>query len=240
MSDNSQSSFIPKNPVRGSSRPRPVKRLYLISIVATILFISSALASAGIFVYTLSLEGSLRAEQQRLNEQRDSFSQSDLEQVLEFEARLGAAKQILNQQVYLPALFESLEATALQSTTYVGFAYEKIGVNNILVTLESSNPTFNGVLFQREVLAQNEILEGARIEDISLAAPTAKSPVNSVAFTIEHNPNGRLLLVNQNLDSNPSPASNQSIDQTQNQNPNATTEAQSAAQSVEQSNPTEI
>lgn len=215
MSDNSSTSFIPKNPVRGSSRPRPVKRLYLISIVASILFISTVFSAVGVFIYTLSLEQNLQAEQQRLVETRDAFNQSDLEQVLEFEARLRAANEILNQQVYLPALFTALEETALVSTAYTNFEYKKDALNTLRITLETKNPTFNGVLFQREVLASNQVLQGATITDIVFADTSATNEefraAPNVSFTIEHTPQGRLLQRNQPITTNaPSAAVNPS------------------------------
>lgn len=198
MNEQSQSSFIPKNPVRGSSRPRPVRRIYLLSIIASSIFVATLMAAVGIFIYTITLERELAAQQQRLNEQRDSFSQSNLEQVLEFEARLEAANQILSQQVYVPVLLEALEQTALQSTTYSGFEYEKDDANNSIITLNSTNPSFDGIIFQREVLASNEILQGAKIQDISYGGNTDDATaVNQIQFAIEHTPNSALLRTNQ-------------------------------------------
>ena len=200
MSDKSNTSFIPKSPVRGSSNPRPVKRLYVISIVTSILFISTVFAAGGIFIYSLSLERNLQAEQQRLNEAREAFNQSDLEQVLEFEARLQAANELLNQQVYLPVLFTALEDTALLSTTYTNFEYESDGFNTLRITLETTNPTFDGAIFQREVLTANPVLQGATISDVSLnkAAENDNSTAKpKIAFTIEHTAQNRLLQRNQ-------------------------------------------
>lgn len=200
MSEQSSSSFIPKKPVRGSSRPRPVKRVYLISIVSSVLFVAALLASGGLFIYTISLEQELTSEQQRLNQQRETFSQSDLQRVLEFEARLQAANQLLNQQVYIPTLFRALEDTVLQSTVYRGLEYEKEGPNRINVTLETTNPTFDGVLFQREVFASNPTLQGVSITDVSFTSidnnqqqQQTADVANEVQFTIEHDLNNTLL-----------------------------------------------
>lgn len=210
MNEQSPSSFIPKKPVRGSSRPRPIKRVYLISVVASVLFVTSLLASGGLFVYTIALERDLAAEQQRLNEQRETFNQSDMERALEFEARLQAANQIFNQQVYLPTLLQALEETALQSTVYRGLSYEKSAMNDINITLDTTNPTFDGVLFQREVLTSNKTLQGVSFTDVSfeLADANIEDPaqvVNQVQFTIEHSPHSSLLQRNQPQNIAPAP-----------------------------------
>lgn len=161
------SSFIPKGPVRGTVKPRGVRRVYILTYVTYVLFFGTLLATAGVFMYGLSIDTQLVAEKDRLLQERESFNQADLERIRELELRMDTAFAILDRHVSLRSVLEALEATTLRPVQIYGFEYIKDIDNSLILTMTARTENFNNALFQREIFASNDVLNGATISELS-------------------------------------------------------------------------
>jgi len=187
--ENSQgTSFIPKSPVKGTVKPRGVRRVYILTYVTYVLFFGTLLATAGVFMYGLTIDAQLVSEKERLSVERDSFNQADLEKVRELESRMDTAFSILDRHVSLHSVFKALEVVTLRPVQLYGFEYTKDLNNSLNLTLLARTKNFNNALFQREILSGNAILNGATISDIKYTGsePEDGLPAASeeVQFTI--------------------------------------------------------
>lgn len=197
MNDQSQSSFIPRNPVRGSSQPRPVKRVYLLSIISTVFFISTVTMAAGVWFYSYTLKNDLKEEQARLASEQDAFNQSSLERVLEFESRLDSAKQLFTRQIILTDVLNALEENTVASNRFQAFAYTNPGTEAATLSLTGVAQDFNATIFQREILKNHpqlatadfiEVTSGVTEEENEAGITTTAS---DVTFTIAYEPTMR-------------------------------------------------
>ncbi len=70
-------SFIPKSPVRGSTKPRKVRRVYVLTYVAFVCFIGSLLAAVGMFFYDLSIDRKIDNQKMKQWVSQPSYSSKD-------------------------------------------------------------------------------------------------------------------------------------------------------------------
>ncbi|GEM_PF-511169 len=167
-------SFIPKSPVRGSTKPRKVRRVYVLTYVAFVCFIGSLLAAGGMFFYDLSIDRKIDNQKILLSEEQNAFSQSDLEHVRDLENRMNTADAILNKHVSVHAVLTALEKSTLATTQLTELAYSKEPDGSLLLNVYTKIPDFNATLFQREILTGNTILSGAEIIELAYNDITAE------------------------------------------------------------------
>ena len=159
-------SFIPKQPKARSSRGGGIRKIYVFSYVSYVLFFGTLLAVIGLFLFQVQLERSLANLKSDLAIERDSFSQSDIERVREFEQRIVVATELLNEHVAPSQIFAALEQNTVRPVELSEFSFER---NGQLFDMNVSGVarSFNDLLFQREVLGNVGLLSGAEIVDIS-------------------------------------------------------------------------
>ena len=190
-------SFIPKRTPTKHKRVRGPRRMYVFSIIAYILIFGAVLTAAGVFIYKLQVEAQMVERQKTLAEAVDNFSQSDLEMVKEFEQRLHFANQRMRHhyaETRLLNFFERVTAEPVQidQLAVVRVDDELFEVNGTVVT-----NTFNSTIFQREVMADESLVnavftESAKLtnlegDDSDRSAPTVSPSNTDEAETVEFN-----------------------------------------------------
>lgn len=166
---NSEStSFIPQRPVQGKVKKRGVRKVYVLTYISYVVFFGTLLAAAGIFFLTTATDRELKNQIDALAVERDSFSEGDIQSILELDKRINIAKDKMNQHVSLLSVFEAIEKSTLKSLQFVGFSYHRLNMFAPSITLTGTANTFDSVLFQREVLKANPILAGGTFTDTLL------------------------------------------------------------------------
>ncbi len=166
MENTQGSSFIPKNPVRGSVKPRQVKKVYIFSYIAVILFFVSLLAAAATFFYTVSKEAQLSTLKEKLAEEQTRFNHSELIAVKELDERMDKAYSLLQSKVSLQKVFKALEETTVHPVQIIGFEYKKEVNNDLNLALAMKTHDFNSALFQKEIIGGSSVLKGASFNDV--------------------------------------------------------------------------
>lgn len=169
MENSQQHSFIPKSPVRTTKKPRGVRRVYVLTYVALIFFFGTLLATAGIFIWGMTIDQQLAVQKENLAVERGSFNQADLEYVRDLEVRMNTAFDILNRQVSVYSVLDALEKTTLSSVQLLAFELAKQDNQALQLSLSITSPDFNASLFQREVVTGNSILSGAEFSEVSFS-----------------------------------------------------------------------
>ncbi|MEM9336377.1 MAG: hypothetical protein AAGA35_00790 [Patescibacteria group bacterium] len=156
MADGPGASFIPtRNPVK-RSRKKNVSRVYVFSYVAYVLIFAAVLSAAGVFIYKLQLQASLVEKQKSLSTLIDSFSQSDLEMVKEFEHRLNFAGDRMDNHLATSQIFRLLEEAVVASVEIKDIQVTRDGDEEINVTASVVTDTYNSTIFQRDTFIDED------------------------------------------------------------------------------------
>jgi len=147
-------SFIPKNPVQKHSYVKNVKRVSfpIFSILSYALLISSILSAIVVFIYGQYLSKTLEQSLVTLDANIDAFSVSAMMSVADFNNRLNAAKDLLDQHIMYPAVLNLLSSLSVQTLTYEKIEFSRTVNSNINVVATAQTQEFDAILFQREVL----------------------------------------------------------------------------------------
>lgn len=161
------SSFIPKQPATGKVKRAGVRRIYIFTYVAFVMFFGTIIAAAGTFFYQVSVDSQLEAEKQKLIEQKEAFSQADISRVEALSLQIAAARMLLDNHISAASLFETLENNTVSTIQLTSFSLSRNDFSDIEMTASAKTSGFNPALFQREVIRQNPVLAGAVLESVN-------------------------------------------------------------------------
>ena len=178
-------SFIPQ---QQSPRPTAVRRrrVYIISYIIYTVFIGVLITAAGLFVWGWRLEAALAQQQNLLDEQRNSFSQSDIVRVQDMEARLNLVTQVLDNLPAASKVFTTLEESTVNSVQLSSFSIsaESAAEGGVLVSYTGLTDSFDSVMAQRAVMEANPLLAEAQIVNVTYGASQREGETAQQAFSI--------------------------------------------------------
>jgi len=177
-------SFIPQRPAAGKVKNRGVRKIYILAYISYVLFFGSAIAAAGTFFFTLTVDSQLAYQKGLLAAERDKFSESDIQSVRELEERMSIAQDRMNKHISVVSIFEALEQSAVQAIRFTSFVYERPNDNAPRVTWIGSAEKFNTIIFQREILQQNPVLAGATFNEVELVTKDTESETTAYTETV--------------------------------------------------------
>ena len=127
MNNEFQTTFIPKKPVGEAVQPKqPTRRnpsVGIFTMIATLLFILSIVAGAGIYFYNKLLATNIDAMKESLVAAEDRIEQGFIVELQDLDKRLRNANQLLSQHIALSPFFRLLEDDTLKSIQYDSFAF---------------------------------------------------------------------------------------------------------------------
>lgn len=192
-------SFIPKRSPVVRRRKKSPRRLYVFSVVAYTLIFGSVLTAAGVFLFKLQIEVQMVEQQRALSEAVNSFSNSDLAAVKEFERRLWLTYDRMDHHYALSKVFFFLEESTAATVEFKDMTIfrmddEWIEIQGTLVT-----DTLNSVIFQRDLLGATgssgeQLVEALDLTSVSLISPEEPQP--GVAQTADAIPPSGLVQFN--------------------------------------------
>jgi len=173
--ESSGSSFIPQRPTRGKVAAKSFRKVYVLSYVSYLVFFSTLLAVAGIFVYKLSLESNLKNLQQELIAQKNLFTQTDLDRVQDLDQRITAAKQLIDAHASVHKVLIALDQVVADPVQFLGLVYDRTeDPRRPRLTLSAVAKQFNEVIFQEQILSANPVTRNFVMSDVNLST----QPVN--------------------------------------------------------------
>lgn len=189
MAQTPGSSFIPK---RSSGKVTPShagRRIYVFSYIAYILFFGTLLSVGGIFFLNQQAERQLNEHIALLDQERQNFRQSQLEEVRRFDARLRLAQGILDRHAAPSVIFDELEPVVVESVQFTQFNYTRDPGGGATLSLTGLTDSFDILLFQREVVKQSALLSAAEIIQVQFGGNrnviegTDRGPVETPAVS---------------------------------------------------------
>lgn len=168
MPPSSTSSFIPKH--TPGTKPKVVRRynLFVLPVLSYSLFVAAPLASAALFIYQIRTQTQFNNAVLNLEEQIETFNESDLARVVEFDTRLRLAQGLVNSHVSLVSLFTILESVTVETVQFKNLTIKRENEATVSVTATLNTSAFDGALFQRRVYATSPAITSATLSDVTL------------------------------------------------------------------------
>lgn len=161
------SSFIPKRSTGKTVPRRSGKRIYIFSYVAYVVFFGTLLSVGGIFFLEQQAERQLEEHIALLEAERQSFNTSQLEEIKALDSRLRIALTILDRHSAPSLLFEALEQVVVDEIQFTNFGYNRTETA-AAVTLNGVADSFDALLFQQEVIKDNQLLAAAEVTQVTV------------------------------------------------------------------------
>lgn len=167
MPDPSNSSFIPKRGPAKKSRTAVTKRVYLFTVISYIMLFSALLASGGVYFYKGVVKEALAEEVASLNAQISTFSEANMQRVLEFDRRVSQAQSRVAVGVSIPSLFSALEASTARTVKIKSIKLEREGDERLVLEGDMETDTFDSTLFQRRLYQDNQTINTIEVTDFN-------------------------------------------------------------------------
>jgi hypothetical protein len=147
-----------------------------------VLFISTLVASGGVFLYNRHINGQLDVEVQNLGSAIGGFSDADMETVREFNIRLHQAQGRLDKSISITSVFDALEEATLKSAQITEMNIIREDDNQVMVNAKVNTDSFDGSLFQRGVYERNPVIKNVEISDLTLDQSKDQDTLSGVSF----------------------------------------------------------
>lgn len=184
-----QQTFIPRKPVAG--RPtfgQPVKknisvnisrRVNVLSMLATLIFIIAILGVCGVFGYSLYLKHNIERLHGELEAEIADLKHDEIEKVSLLDLRLRSAKTVIGKHVMSTNLLDLLGALTLHSIRYSDLSYETVPGGAPKLSISGSTNDFESVALQSSVLKNNSSVTEVQFSELDVDED------GDVVFTIE-------------------------------------------------------
>lgn len=183
MVDVTNNSFIPKRGPIKKARRVVTRQVYVFTLVSYILIFASLIASLGVFIYEQVINRQLSAEVVALDSEIASFNQADMERVTAFNNRLQQAKARLNATVSIASLLDIVEKSTITTAQFMSFSLERELDDQLVVITQIETDSFDSVIFQREILKQNQAISNVEVTDLAMKdiTTTQAAPVQGTS-----------------------------------------------------------
>lgn len=161
------SSFIPKrNPVK-QKRGQPSRRIYIFTIISYVALFATLLAAGGTFFYEQYIENQLNREIEALNTEISSFSEANMQKVLEFDRRVSQATDRLDNSVSVASLLEALESATIDTVQLQSLTLSRVADESFDLSARVITDSFDSTIFQRGVFERNQVITAVEIGNVS-------------------------------------------------------------------------
>lgn len=188
MGDTPNTSFIPKQSMGTVPKraPRRKRSFSILSFVALVVFLGALLLSVGVFFYEDLTRDELAAKKQELADLKNTFSQSDIQNIQELDRRIEAAGALLAEHLSPSVVFDVLETTTQEELQYSTFSYKRNESGSAVVELSGEAARFNTVALQSQRFAGTDQLASAAFFGLDVLDGTEEggSGETSITFTV--------------------------------------------------------
>lgn len=191
MADLLSNSFIPKRGPVKRNRETASRQVYFFTIISYVLMFATLLAAGSVYLYAKYIDRQLENEVAALNSEINSFSEADMQQVIEFDRRLSQAHNRLNNSVSIVSVFDALEAATIDTVKIVSLDLNREKDEKFILSASIETDSFDSTIFQRGVYKRNQIIDSVLISGVQSASKESDSDGKSassrplITFTAE-------------------------------------------------------
>ncbi len=160
-------SFIPKRgPVNKKKQGAASRPVYVFTIISYILMFSTLIATGGVYFYGKVVDKQLSNEVAALNTAISSFSESDMQRVLEFDLRLSQAEDRLSHSVSVASVFDALESATIDTVQVASLDLKREKDEQFILAATIETDSFDSTIFQRGVYQRNQTISNVAITSL--------------------------------------------------------------------------
>ncbi len=182
MPESTNTSFIPKrNPTKNNHSKAP--RIFIGTLIIQVIFFAVLIAALGVFAYERKLNNDLEKEVLALNSVISSFSEEDMQKIINLDTRLVQAKDRLTHTASIVSLFDAIEDSTIESIQIKNLEIKRLDDTKLTIESEMLADSFDSVLFQRGVLKRDGKLSVTDISDLVLQNSSKNNEVSTESQT---------------------------------------------------------
>mgnify|MGYP006290106395 FL=1 len=132
---------------------------------------SSLLAAGAVFLYQNYTQNQLDAEITALNAEISAFNEAQMAELLEFDARLSLANDVLDNAFSTAAVLDALSAATANSVQLLDLSVQTLDDDFLRLGASVQTDTFDSAIFQKRFFESDERLAGVSITNVSLVTP---------------------------------------------------------------------
>jgi hypothetical protein len=171
-------SFVPKQPVSPTRRPRTSGDNFFL-VVALFIFGITIAAAAAIYIYSSYLTNEVKSKAAQVNAAESAVSPGTVEQFIRLRDRLSAGELLLNQHVEFSQFFTLLESQTIQNVQFTGLKLTLNTDRSADIVMTGNARTFNALAAQSTAIASQSDIKSAIFSGIQI------NKDNTVGFTLD-------------------------------------------------------
>lgn len=175
MADLSNNSFIPKRGPVKRIRNSASRQVYVFTIFSYVLMFSTLLATGGVYFYSKYVDKQKENEIALLNKEIDTFNETDMKKVIDFDNRLNQAYGRLDKSVSIVSVFEAIEDATIDTVQIDSLELKREKDDKFILSASVITDSFDSTMFQRSVYKRNQIIESVVISDVQAIGKSNES-----------------------------------------------------------------
>jgi hypothetical protein len=182
-----QTSFIPKTPIVSGSSSFTGGAKVSVNILGTfvvLFFITSILASVGVFGFTYYLKSQIESSNTALSEARAAFDSSENKNILLVSDQLKSIRVLLTNHKVVSPLFQILEKETLPTVKLTSFVFNRDAISGgVFVNIKMEAQNYASLAQQSKLFIESKAFKsidfsGATLTDVGTVETTIKAMIN--------------------------------------------------------------
>jgi hypothetical protein len=161
-----RTTFVPRRPTLAAPQITSSRGPDFVALLATFLFVGSALAAGGVYLWRWNLTRQIEGQAAQLEKAKDSFDPKFVEQATLLNDRIVAANTILDDHLAPTELLEIFSQFTLKSVAFQSFTAIHQADGAVGITATGVGKTFESVVLQSDWFGEGPDGDGARLKDV--------------------------------------------------------------------------
>ncbi len=165
-----QTSFIPKKPISSpdGAGMTVTRRTNIFSIVATVVFVMTALVSLAMFLYKNILNDQIKQADASVAQARLAYEPEIIQDLIDVSTKIKSSEELLESHVVASEVLNLLEELTVRRMRFDEFAYKNSGLGLPEVKMRGEVQSYNALAQQQEIFFSNDYLKDPKFSGMSL------------------------------------------------------------------------
>jgi hypothetical protein len=170
MDQDFQTSFIPKKPMIAEKHSVAPRTVSLLSIVAFFAFFAVLVITGALFLYKGVAAKNLSTMQNTLDQAKNQFEDTKIDELQALSRRLNAATDILANHIDVTPIFNALSEVTMKTVRYTKFSYALDAKNGNKITVNMSGQAvgYQSIALQSDLYSKEKSLIDPVFSNLSL------------------------------------------------------------------------
>lgn len=190
-----KTTFIPKKNLSKVKTPESKQsraRRSLFGLLATLLFVTALVSTAGVYLYKVRLASILNSRIDSINRAEKAFEPSTILELRKLDIRLNAGTELLRNHVAISDFFESLAESTLPDVRFndMNFTHDSAG-SQVSMTGEARG--YLQIAQQSDIFQSNQYIQNHIFSNFAL------TDTGRITFSLDYTLNPQLLIFGRTL-----------------------------------------